>query len=137
MRSASNSGVVGAFLLAAVLLATAGCGYKTDPVPPQTVVPKAINDLSYTLDENGARLRWSYPQETVDGQEIAEITSFDLYRAEMPLADFCSDCPIPYGEPVEVPGGVTSEEARQTAEYLSGMLRSGNKYFFNVTFEIK
>ncbi len=132
MRISSPSAITGIFLLSVFLLAAGGCGYKTEPVPPQSVVPEAINDLRYTLDENGARLVWSYPLQTVDGQDIVAISSFDLYRAEMPLADFCSECPIPYSEPVEVPGGVVEKESRKTVEHYSGLLRSGNKYFFKV-----
>ncbi len=121
----------GTILLAGTLL-SGGCGYKTDPVPPQTVVPKAIEDLRYSLDDKGARLTWSYPVETVSGKSIDHILSFELYRAEMPLADFCGGCPIPFGEPLELPGGASGVEERNTMEYLSGMLRSGNKYFFKV-----
>ena len=132
MRISAPSKIIGSLLLPAVLLIAGGCGYKTEPVPPQAVVPEAINDLRYTLDENGARLSWSYPLRTVDGQDIVAITSFDLYRAEMPLADFCSECPIPYSEPLEIPGGVVEKESRKTVEHYSGLLRSGNKYFFKV-----
>ncbi|MEE4242744.1 MAG: hypothetical protein V2I36_14855 [Desulfopila sp.] len=121
----------GTILLTGTLL-SGGCGYKTDPVPPQTVVPQAIEDLSYTLDKEGARLSWSYPLETVSGKTIEQILSFELYRAEMPLADFCGGCPIPFGEPLQLPGGAAGVEERNTTEYLSGMLRSGNKYFFKV-----
>jgi uncharacterized protein len=132
MRRPSPSNIIGTMLMTVVLAASGGCGYKTEPVPPQTVVPKAIHDLRYTLDENGALLKWSYPLETVDGQEITEIDSFDLFRAEIPLNDFCSTCPIPYSEPVEIPGGAMEKDIRKTAEHLSGLLRSGNKYFFKV-----
>ncbi len=131
MKLTKSVWFAGTILLAGTLL-SGGCGYKTDPVPPQTVVPKAIEDLRYTLDEEGARLTWSYPVETVSGKNIDQILSFELYRAEMPLADFCGGCPIPFGEPLELPGGASGVEERNTMEYLSGMLRSGNKYFFKV-----
>jgi uncharacterized protein len=132
MRIPSPLAITGTFLLSAFLMTAGGCGYKTEPVPPQAVVPEAINDLRYTLDENGARLSWSYPLQTVDNQDITAISSFDLYRAEMPLADFCRECPIPYSEPVEIAGGAVEKESRKTVEHYSGLLRSGNKYFFKV-----
>ncbi|MDJ0624566.1 MAG: hypothetical protein QNJ17_16500, partial [Desulfocapsaceae bacterium] len=119
-------------LAAAVLVSLAGCGYKTDPVPPQSVVPEAINDLRYILDEKGARLTWSYPLETIEGQGLTAIDSFELFRAEMPLKDFCSTCPIPFGDPIRIEGEEIPKDERKTEEYVSGLLRSGNKYFFKV-----
>ena len=127
-----SSRLAGTFFLAGFLALSAGCGYKTNPVPPQTVVPEAIQDLRYSLDDKGARLTWSYPVETISGDHISEILSFELYRAELPLKDFCGDCPIPFGQPIELPGGLTGEKTRATGEYVSGMLRSGNKYFFKM-----
>lgn len=132
MSRSSYTSLIGALLLSAIIAVLSGCGYKTDPVPPQSVVPLPINDLRFSLDENGATLTWSYPIKTLDGQDIAEITSFELFRAELPLDDFCAGCPIPYTGPLEIPGGVTSKEARQRARHVSGLLRSGNKYFFKV-----
>lgn len=134
MRVIKRSCRAGSLLFAAAILTiSSGCGYKTNPVPPQTVVPKAILDLRYALDEKGATLTWTYPNETISGKDITDIRSFDLYRAEIPLKDFCSSCPIPFGEPLDLPGGATGTEQRATGEYVSGMLRSGNKYFFKIT----
>lgn len=124
--------VLAVLLAAAILVPLAGCGYKTDPLPPQNVVPKPINDLRYTLDDKGARLTWSYPLETIDDQNITAIDSFELFRAEMPLKDFCSSCPIPFGDPIDLDGGEIPKDTRKTKEYVSGLLRSGNKYFFKV-----
>ena len=52
-------------LLAALLVG--GCGYKTMPVPPQEIVPTAITDLRYELDEKGVTLTWTYPAEDREG----------------------------------------------------------------------
>jgi len=132
MKLKISTRLAGSLLLVGALALSGGCGYKNNPVPPQTVVPKAITDLRYSLDGNGAKLTWSYPIETISGKDIEEITSFDLYRAEIPLKDFCSDCPIPFGNPFELPGGAVGTETRKTGEHVSGMLRSGNKYFFKM-----
>lgn len=132
MKTTTKLGFAGSVIVAGMLVLSGGCGYKTPPVPPQSVVPKAIADLDYSLDDNGARLTWSYPVETIDGRSLTAIDGFELYRAEIPLDDYCSSCPIPFAEPIDLPGGVTAMEERQTAEYVSGMLRSGNKYFFKV-----
>jgi hypothetical protein len=132
MKIMKSSGFAGSLLLVGALMFSGGCGYKNAPVPPQTVVPKVIEDLRYNVGDDAAALTWSYPTETVSGKNITEITSFELFRAEVALADVCNGCPIPFGEPLELPGGVNSDEKRRVAEYESGMLRSGYQYFFKV-----
>ncbi len=132
MKPMNCAYLAGSLLLAGVLALNGGCGYKTDPVPPQSVVPKPVTDLRYSFEDEAVRLSWSYPLETISGDDIADNLIFELYRAEMPLENFCGSCPIPFGEPQEIMGGVPDPEKRDTAEHVSGMLRQGNKYFFKV-----
>ncbi len=133
MRIGYSARLAGSIFLLALLLTSGGCGYKTEPVPPASVVPVAIDDLRYTIDETGVRLTWTFPADTVKGTDLMDISSFDVYRGVVPLADLCETCPIPFGEPLEVPGGVTSEANKQRmAEYRTSLLRSGHKYFFKV-----
>ncbi len=115
------------------LLLSAGCGYKNSPVPPEAVVPQSIGDLTHSVDEKGVKLTWSYPMETIKGELIDDISSFELYRAEIPLEDYCGGCPIPFGEAQELSGGVVYDgKLRRKASYESSLLRSGHKYFFKV-----
>ncbi|MEE4166442.1 MAG: hypothetical protein V2I35_10610 [Desulfocapsaceae bacterium] len=133
MKIGYGARAAGAVILLTALLTAGGCGYKSDPVPPESVVPRAIDDLRYSIDESGVRLTWSYPVKTIKGTEIVDISSFDIYRAVVPLSDICKTCPIPFGEAIEIPGGITSEEGRRrAAEYRTSLLRSGHKYFFKV-----
>ena len=129
MVSRVFSGLPAALFL---LLVLGGCGFKTLPVAPQTVVPGAITDLRYELSEKGVTLFWSYPIETVSGDDLTEIANFVLYRAVMPAASYCETCPIPFGNPIILPGGALPGEGRKTATYESTLLRPGNLYFFKV-----
>jgi len=109
-----------------------GCGYKTLPVPPETIVPEAIEDLRYSVDEKGVTLSWSYPFKTIKGTDLTDIASFELYRAVVALDRYCATCPIPFGDPIVIPGGMTGGDGRRKGTYESALLRSGEKYFFKV-----
>ena len=115
-----------------VTMVLAGCGLKTMPVPPQEIVPAAITDLRYELNEKGAILSWTYPAKTVKGGKVREITSFDLYRAVVPADSYCETCPIPFGVPEKIPGGTVAGDKAPTATYTSTLLRPGHLYFFMV-----
>lgn len=134
MRRVHRAVVAGASLLVGIsLLVVGGCGYKNHPVPPATVVPNAIGDLRYETDEKGVTLAWTYPQETIRGNDIAVIASFDLYRAEIPLQDYCGTCPIPFADPVEQPAGLATEDGKaRKAVFTMSDLKPGYKYFFKV-----
>jgi len=122
-----------AVLTVAMFLLSAGCGYKNPPVPPEAVVPESIGDLSHFVDEKGLKLFWSYPMETIKGEVIEDISSFELYRAEVRLEDYCGSCPIPFEEPIELSGGAVFDgQLRRKANYETSLLRSGHKYFYKV-----
>ncbi len=118
------------------LLAFGGCGYKDKPVPPTHLIPKSIIDLGYQLDDKGATLQWSYPGQTVTGDQVAEISGFALYRYEVREEDYCKTCPLPFDSPLVLPGGMPSGEGTKTASYQATALRPGNLYFFMVRSKI-
>lgn len=124
---------VGAVVLGGALFFAGGCGYKNAPVPPETVVPKPVDDLLYTTGAKGATLSWSYPVKTIRGSVIENVSSFELYRAEIPLKDYCGGCPIPFGKPIAVAGGTPMDgKQRRRVTYELQDLKSGHKYFFKV-----
>lgn len=124
--------IAGAILLTGTLFLAGGCGYKTDPVPPDSIVPKAIEDLRYAVSEKGVTLTWTFPKETIRGTDLTDIATFDVYRAVVSLDNYCSTCPIPFSEAIQVPGGVVDPESTRQGTYETALLRSGHKYFFKV-----
>jgi len=121
-----------AALLALLIAGLGGCGYKTMPVPPEEVLPKPITDLRYELNQTGVTLSWSYPVETIKGDRLTDISSFELYRAVVPIASYCETCPIPFGTAISLPGGAIPHTGPRTATYESTLLRPGRLYFFKV-----
>ncbi|MFT5727684.1 MAG: fibronectin type 3 domain-containing protein [Desulforhopalus sp.] len=133
MNMTSMVRVTGTLLLGASFLFAGGCGYKDLPVAPASVVPEPIGDLLYKVSEKGLELTWSFPVKTIQGSPITDISSFDLYRSAVPLADYCGGCPIPFGKAIEVDGGVVFDgKLRRQKSYNSSDLKSGYKYFYKV-----
>lgn len=133
MRSVRGVKVAGTLVLGTALLVAGGCGFKNQPVPPDTVVPEAIRDLRYTIDGNGAQLSWTYPIETIAGDSIEEVSSFELSTAEIPLEDYCASCPVPYGRTIEIDGGQAMlNNVPRVANYEYGPLKNACKYFFKI-----
>ncbi|MEA1933842.1 MAG: fibronectin type III domain-containing protein [Thermodesulfobacteriota bacterium] len=117
----------------ALVLLLTSCGYKTDLVPPQATVPAQIKNLKYRLDETGVTLTWSYPTKTTEGSAIREIRAFELFRAVIPEEDYCPDCPVRFGSPLEIKGGpVIVDKKNMTAEYHESLLRPNHRYFYKV-----
>lgn len=123
------------FLLAGLTgltLSLAACGYKDKPIPPQHLVPRPITDLNYQLSDKGATLSWTYPRETVTGQDLTRISSFRLYRAVVPVEDYCESCPIPFLSPVNLDGGALPDSGSRSGSYHEPILRPGNMYFYKI-----
>ncbi|OGR00572.1 MAG: hypothetical protein A2505_01370 [Deltaproteobacteria bacterium RIFOXYD12_FULL_55_16] len=129
MKSGARK-IVAVFLGLALLGSLVGCGKKTRPVPPDTVLPAPITDLSYQLDEKGVALSWSYPRQTVQGDRLPyRIEKFELLRAVMPVKDYCADCPIPFGPPIEITA-TSSDQGR--VSYQEPLLRPNHRYVYRV-----
>ncbi len=86
-------------LVTAVTLLT-DCGRKRAPVPPGTLRPERIKDLSYKIVKEGALLSWSVPWRNHDGSPLTHIKQFFLFKAEAPIQSACLTCPPSYGKPI-------------------------------------
>lgn len=81
-------------LLLAFGLPLSGCGKKGNPLAPELVIPETIRNLTVRQDKAGVALTWSRPTQYLDGQAIKDLTSFVIFRKEIPPS--CADCPVPY-----------------------------------------
>ncbi|MFO8240449.1 MAG: hypothetical protein R6T90_05575 [Dissulfuribacterales bacterium] len=109
----------------------ASCGRKAPPVPPGTLRPEAINDLSYTIIPDGIELKWGVPVRNRDDSPLVRIKGFRLLKAEIPHEEYCEDCPPPFGQIIEVPFDAEPKKARKMV-YEDRTVRSGMHYIYKV-----
>ena len=81
-------------LLLAFGLPLSGCGKKGDVRAPELAIPETIRNLTARQDKAGVALTWSRPRQYVDGQALKDLTSFVIFRKEIPPS--CADCSVPY-----------------------------------------
>ena len=123
----------GIIFLFVLLLVVGGCGRKTMVVPPQSVVPKSVDDLSFSLTEKGIMLNWSFPQQTVHGETLSSIDNFELLRAEVPVEDYCGGCPQPFGPSITIQGGTLPDDGTgRQVRFDDTSLRPGHHYVYKV-----
>lgn len=116
-----------------LVLAMAGCGVKAPPVPPGSIPPAAITDLTYTLDENLVTLNWSIPTGKAAGS--AGLAGFVIYRAATSMDDpICDGCPALFRRIAEVDFEelIAGNPDRKTVTFQQ-TIEKGYQYIFKVT----
>ncbi len=118
-------------LLLGLFLIPVSCGRKRAPVPPGTLRPERIKDLSYKITAKGVILSWSVPVRNHDGSPLSHVKEFRLYKAEIPLEGGCLECPPRYGAPVAIKLD-SKPEPGQKIHYEDTTLKPGFYYVYQV-----
>jgi predicted phage tail protein/predicted small lipoprotein YifL len=63
-----------------VALPLAACGRRGPPVPPETRLPAAVQDLTVNVLGEGVTLTWTLPRIRVDRSPIKELGRTEVYR---------------------------------------------------------
>jgi hypothetical protein len=77
-----------------------GLRQERRPGAPELVIPETIRNLTARQDKAGVALTWSRPTQYVDGQALKDLTSFVIFRKEIPPS--CADCLVPYRQLITV-----------------------------------
>lgn len=107
------------FLLPLIVMAVA-CGKRGPLIPPEALVPDAVNDLR--VEQKGYRFQvcWSAPRKEVWGGPLQDLAGFQVYRrVVLPAGEDCETCPTAYRLIKTV-----------DPEYLQDVRRSGGLYCF-------
>lgn len=122
-------------LLVFVILTTmaAGCGRKAPPVPPGTIRPRPVKDLSARVipAPGGIELTWTVPSRNTDGSPLTRIKGFQLNKAGIPLESFCEGCPVSFGPPSFIPAQADPTDMKRMT-YEDRALREGMMYVYEV-----
>ncbi len=118
-------------LFMCLFLLPVSCGRKRAPVPPGTLRPERIKDLSYKITAKGVILSWTVPVRNHDGSPLSHVKEFRLYKAEVPIQGGCLDCPPRYEEPISVRLD-SKPEPGQKISYEDTTLRPGYYYIYQV-----
>ncbi len=109
-----------------------GCGVKTDLVPPDVLVAKAIKDLQGTVKEETFELTWSVPKANAKGTEPVDMVQFRVLRREE--TGGCPECPGEFKKRAELdlrtPKGYSLE--KNTATWVDKDLKEGVIYMYKV-----
>jgi len=121
------------FSLVLTVTYLAGCGRKADLVPPQKLVPVAVSDLQYTLEDNRVSLTWTYPEKMENGEKLQAIEVFEVLRAVVPAEDYCEGCPVHFDKQALIDGGpLPAEGGTGRAGYEDSDLKAGYRYLYKV-----
>jgi len=120
-------GILGGFLF--VALAVAGCGKKTNPIPPRLILPPAIADLSADSVAEGILLRWSAP-----GPK-GRIAHFRILRSGEAADQACPGCPQEYRPlaMLKVADQTLRREEGNGFQYLDTAVAAGHFYSYRIS----
>ena len=120
-------GVLGGFVFGVLLCA--GCGKKTNPIPPQLILPPPIADLRADSIAEGILLGWSVPGS--DGR----IDHFRIFRSEAAADQACPGCPqdyLPFAT-LKVADKTLWREEGKGFRYIDAAVTEGRFYSYRVS----
>jgi hypothetical protein len=115
-----------------VIILAGGCGVKTNLVPPDVLVAKAIKDLQGTVKEETFELTWSVPKANVNGSTPVDLVYFRVLRRDETAG--CPECPGEFKVKAELdlrtPKGYLLE--KNTATWVDKDLTEGVIYMYKI-----
>jgi hypothetical protein len=120
------------FTLAGISLLWLGCGKKGPPRPPPQTLPAAVKDLSYQIDNDMVKLKW-----TVTGtndHSPSYPAAVKLFRFKQSAEESsCERCPIRFSEIADLPVQLKrSGQSESSTMSFTEVLERGYRYIYKV-----
>jgi predicted small lipoprotein YifL len=106
-------------IITALLLALAGCGKRGQLLPPEALVPAAVE--SFQVQQRGAdiRITWQAPTHEQGGRPLRDLAGFRLLRRDLAGdAGDCAACPDAWQLLTFIDTDLPTENVRSGATYI-------------------
>lgn len=120
------------FVLVLFIFGFSACGKKTKPVPPQSLLPEPVSDLTYELDNRGVLLTWTFSGHPESDNKSTQLPDFEVLKSEIAAEDFCPDCPVQYSSSILLSGSNLKTDSSGKITYRDGNLKTGYYYHYKV-----
>lgn len=119
--------------VALVCLLLWGCGKKTTPLPPDTLVPGEVRNFSVSQDGAALSLQWLIPKVNIENQPLTDIQGFLILRNHDRL-DALLACPPELNRlaRIDLVYPQAGEVAGEQVRYRDVNLTPGRRYFYQV-----
>ncbi len=92
-----------AFFALIIGCCAAGCGRYGYPKPPELFSPRAVQDLRAAAGLEGVRIEWAAPSKDRQGEELASMDGYSVYRKLIERPSDMADDEIEYELLAEIP----------------------------------
>lgn len=111
-----------------------GCGKKMPPLPPETLLPGPVENLTVRQEGTSLVLSWQRPRTTAEGYPLTDLRGFRIWRGEAALAA-ARGCPplLSPWQDIDLAYPVGAQVAEEEVRWRDEALVPGNRYFYQVT----
>ena len=114
-------------------LTIGGCGKKMAPIPPGSLVPGEVRNLTVRQDGQALSLAWLIPKVNIDNQPLTDIQGFWVWRNHDNLGSTASCPPELYPlAKIDLMYPVAGEVQGEAVRYRDDNLEPGRRYFYQV-----
>jgi uncharacterized protein len=120
-------------LIALLVAATAGCGKKAPPMPPDSLVPGEVRNFSVRQDRQALSLQWLIPKLNINRQPLTDIQGFQILRCKEGIFS-TAGCPpelLPLAR-IDLAFPQAGTVLGEQVSYRDENLEPGSRYYYQV-----
>jgi uncharacterized protein len=120
-------------LMLSLGLAACGCGKKSVPIPPDSLVPGVVRNFSVQQEGPALNLQWLFPRVNIEGQPLTDIQGFQILRNQEKLSS-TAGCPplLNLLTKIDVAYPTVGEVQGEQVRYRDAGLEPGYRYYYQI-----